>query len=315
MNTVTRNTLLMTALLLGLVLWWLFNRPGPSTLDPRDTQVALHDTAAVRQVRLIRFSHKKEKSRLVLERGPAGWTVNGQYPARPDKIELLLTALRRLEVREPLHPNARSTVFGYLDESHIRVEVDGPEPRTFFVGEQAAVGQGSYLLVQGAQSPVIAHLPGMSPYLKPYFSTFVNDWRDNRIFALNPREIYRLEVNAGPLGQFAIDQRPGYLALAGFPQADPARLRRYLERYRSVPARGFGDREYPTVRDSLARRPPDASIAVRDRQGYVRRLVLYNRQDDLNTRFGWVEGENELLIVQHFALDSLLVSPAWFLGR
>jgi hypothetical protein len=315
MNPVTRNTLLMAVLLVGLVVWWLFNRPRQTTLNPRETTLAVHDTAAIRQVRLLRFSHKKETGRLVLERTPAGWRVNGQYDARPDKIELLLTALRRLAVREPLHPNARSTVFGYLDENHIRVEVDGPEPRTFFVGEQAAVGQGSYLLVQGAKNPVIAHLPGMTPYLKPYFSTFVNDWRDNRIFALNPREIYRLEVDAGPLGRFAIDQRPGSVALVGFPQADTARLHRYLERYRSVPARGFGAREYPTVRDSLARRPPDASIALRDRQGYVRRLVLYNRQDDINTRFGWVEGEDELLIVQHFVLDSLLVPPTWFLGR
>ena len=287
-----------------------------TTLSEKDTQFAIADTASIDRITLTKFSNKEKVESIVLERQKDGWRINNKHDVRPDKITMLLTVLLRIEVREPLHPNAISNVYTNLDQSSTRVDVEGAGDisRSYIIGEKSAISKGTYALMNGAQQPCIIHLPGMAEFVRPYVSSTTQDWRDNRVFALNPREVYRIEVQTPGNAEkcFVVENQRGQLYLSGNPQADTSTIQRYINRFQSIPARSFAENLFPNVRDSLSKHAPLATVTVRDRQGYQRKLILHNRKDVVNTMFGWVEGENELLLMQNFSMDSVLVSRNYF---
>ncbi|MEO1588697.1 MAG: hypothetical protein AAFS00_15515, partial [Bacteroidota bacterium] len=52
--------------------------------------------------------------------------------------------------------------------------------------------------------------------------------------------------------------------------------------------------------------PADREIHVRYKDGTSRDIYMYVREENPNNFFAWIEGEPELITVQHFVIDKFL---------
>ena len=142
MNATTRNTLLLAGALVLLVVVWLLVRKDETTLDAGETDFAVQDTAAVRQIKLTARQQDRDLFAARLTRQDGYWTVNDSARAKPSAVNQLMAVLHRMRVSEPVHENARDNVFKYIKEDHIKVEIEinEGEDKTFYVGGEAPVG-------------------------------------------------------------------------------------------------------------------------------------------------------------------------------
>jgi len=312
-----RSTLVLLFVLLLLAgAYFLFNR-GQSSIEGEDAQFAVKDTSHISQVNLIAYRNSKEVQRVRLERNGKKWKAN-QFEASSERVAILLKTITRLQVREPVHPNAKVNVIKMLSTDHIRVEIksgNGDE-KVYFVGEEPPIGSGSMMMVNGADEPFIVELPGHNGYLKPFYSANLNDWRENLLFNVPPQELKRLKIEyAGADSSFELIQKDKGFILASGEKMDSLILMQYLSNLGKKSAQSFIDREMPRGLDSLKKNKPNIRLTITNNKNETTKIVLYNRTDNVNTYFGWIEGKNELLLIQRFNMDALLVKRKDLISR
>lgn len=203
-----RIVLMFALLFLVVVLLFVFNRPQ-GTLDRRESNFALSDTSNVVKI----FIADKAGRTVLLERGNDDtWRVNGQFLARKDMTDLLLSTMKHLSVSAPVSRAAHNTVISNLASRSVKVEIYQREyfidlfhrirlfpsvnmTREFYIGDITPDNIGTYMIKEGASTPFIVHWPGFRGFVASRFSTLLDDWRDHGVFRFELPHISSIEVN------------------------------------------------------------------------------------------------------------------------
>lgn len=193
--------------LLGLALFGIGCGGKGDSMSSDYTAFKIEDTASISRIKIS----NKNGSEVGLLRISDGWEIDGlDVLARKDLIEVTLSTLRRMEVKEFIPKNGQQEIFKRLSVYGSKVEVFGKEGepvRTFFVGGPTQNHLGTYMMLEGSDVPVVVYVPGFRGYLTNHFNSNVLEWKSKQIFAHHIRDIKSVEVihHQNPEASFRID--------------------------------------------------------------------------------------------------------------
>lgn len=312
MQRINPTLILALVLILGIVAYIFFVPKSPKS-SLKDSDFAILDTTLVAKIEMKEYQKDKVKRTFLLQKTNNGWRVNDKYPALEPQVHLLLKTLTQVRVKEPLTPAANETALTWLANKHQQIEVldkDGNVLKSYEIGPEAKDHMGSIMKLSGTDKAYVVSIPGVDGYLNGRYAMDEGLWRENLLFDGTEAKIKQIIIEAKENAFSFSLQRTNAQSpwTVSGQKADSARIRRYLSAYTGkVYAETFAAPMYPTVYDELKNQTPDVRMQIVYWEGNPRIIRLYGRPDNKNSLFGWVEGENQLLTIQHFVIDKFLM--------
>jgi hypothetical protein len=292
----------------------------------------LSDTLAIDSIVL----QDKGGRKVQLVRMPTSWKVNDDFEARPDLIGLMLNTLHRMEVKEFVRKSAIDNLLRQLAVFSTRVKVyeKGVLLRDFHVGGPTLDHYGTYMLLSGADVPVVVYVPGFRGYLSNHFSPLLTEWKDRKVFHYHIQDLQSVKVihhrepessfivNVNSPEDFTVMHLSSGKALTDL---DTGLLKIFLKNFKVLGFESFA--ELPKEKmDSIVNHYALYSISVTDLTGKTKTLELYEIplppgtismlgepvSVDLDRMYGIIDGEY-LTLCQYFTYDPVTVPIRWFI--
>ena len=319
-------------LILAIVAYVMNENQTGSTIRSELSDFAFKDTAAV--TRIVLKDESGEKVDLKRVNG-LDWTVNDDYTARPDAIEILLKTMKRLSVKTPISQTAMQTTLKNIISHHVLVEIytTGDEPvKSYYVGDANQSHTGTNMMMKSSSRPFVVHIEGFHGFLTPRFFTNELEWRSREIFGFRPDDIASLEItyrekpnqsfqvinNGG--GNIKLSTGTEFQHEAAF---DTLLLNGYLSNYKMIHYESYEETKSTAFIDSVKQSTPLFSIKlntdedsrivhgyrkpIRDGYDLEGNPVKYD-QDRL---YVWVDS-NELFVCQYAIFDKLTKDVYFF---
>lgn len=317
-----RNNLILLsvlALLIGAYFLFMYD-PGDSSLDESEIGFAIGDTAQVTEIVLVKVIGGEDQQGIQLTKSEGGWQVNNRYYAFVPRIEKFLHVLSLIRVRDALPPKGQATAGQLLAQGHTRVEIFSEKGliKAYEVGTEYKGGRGTLMQLEDADDAYVVELPGMQGYLNVYYSLDPNYWRENLLFHGGLSNLRSISVTySSKAGSFELSREtaesPWKLGGDG-PAANPESISAYFAQFTGkVYGETFVAAKYPGKFEALRSETPYATLSVAYLSGESTQVYLFERDDNPNSYFGWVEGAEELITVQHFVVDKYLAEKSDFL--
>jgi hypothetical protein len=114
------RTIFLVVIVLAILALALFLTQSKTTFRRSMSDFAVKDTSIVTKI----FMSDKNNNSLKLTRlEPGKWTVNDKYPAQKQMVDILLSTLSGLEVREPIAKAAHNTIISDMAVNSVKVEI------------------------------------------------------------------------------------------------------------------------------------------------------------------------------------------------
>ncbi|MCB0532730.1 MAG: DUF4340 domain-containing protein [Lewinellaceae bacterium] len=158
-----------------------------------DMDFAVKNTEDITRI----FLADRGGQRVTLERKDGFWLYNGKYVARPTAVQTLLETIQNINVLYIPPKAAESSMVTSLATEGITVEVYGKNNerlKRYYVGGVTNDERGTYVIMEGAEQPYVAHVPGFIGQLRARFILKEDDWRDRTVFSEKPEEIQFISV-------------------------------------------------------------------------------------------------------------------------
>jgi hypothetical protein len=275
---------------LGAGIWFTFFKEATNPFGNTDAGFTIADTAAVGKI----FLAHTDGRTITLERKNGAWLLNGKYPVLKSTINALLATLHNQRAEAPVSKAARNNVIKEMATSSVKTEVyntSGRQMAVFFVGGEATRTGGTYMLMEGAQTPYVVNVPGFNGYLMSYYPVEWTDWRDRIVFDLKPEEIKSVNVTypQHPLNSFTISQENGKVTAAvdsafrNMGAFNEARTKAYLGFFHDIYSEGFMN-GVPGMDSVLASVPVRCIVTVQPEKGPAQVLTVYWRPLDKRSK-------------------------------
>lgn len=256
---------------LGVIAFVMQKNQGNSTIRKELSDFAFEDTASIQRIIM-----KDESGEQVdLQRQQNGeWTVNNDYQARPDGIDILLTTIKKLSVKSPISQNAMESTLKNIISNHVLVDIytDGSDPvKSYYVGGANQLHTGTNMMLKNSTRPFVIHMEGFHGYLSPRYFTNELEWRNREVFGYrtesiaavqieyhdNPEQNWRFE-NHGE-GNLVVKRGPNMDIDAPF---DTLNLDAYLSNYKMIHYESYEETKSESFIDSVKQSDPMFTIRV-----------------------------------------------------
>lgn len=312
----SRNTVLLLVVLVVLgVAAYFFSRKGneKTTLDVEETAFAVKDTASVDKI----FISSKAGWSHTLTRGNNGWKLDNKFEARQDLVNLLLETMHRMEVKHPGNKAARNQAIRDFATIGKKVEIyqKGKLTKSFYVGQTTDNDRGTYFIMEGSENPYVLHIPGFEGFLNTRFDVSEMNWRSVPVFRSTAESLKELKIEyvQNPAANLEIKKVGQAFVVAGIADVDQENLKAYLNNYRFVNGEFFLPNPQNRVSDSLNLQKRAAVITLTDTDpAKSRKIVLFPKPEDLGHFIALDEKNKEVISVQTFVFDRLLLKKDAF---
>ncbi|NRA49017.1 MAG: DUF4340 domain-containing protein [Phaeodactylibacter sp.] len=193
-----RTIILLIAFLLlgGGAFWYLSadDERNTMTLAGSDRDFALEDMGQLHKIFIA--GRKGERTTLVRD-GKGGWNVNDMGTANIHVVEPLLQVIRNVRIKYKPSDNAMQNMVNVLATQGKKVELYDKEDnllKAYYIGGSTADERGTYIILDGAEQPYIAEIPGFSGNISVRFDRFGDEWRDKMLFTEKVEDIKYLSV-------------------------------------------------------------------------------------------------------------------------
>ncbi len=336
--------ILSVLVLVAAVLTFVYS--SGSTLD-EDTEFALADTASVSKI----FLADKKNHTVLLERNQDGsWMLNKQHKASSYATDIFLKTIMDIEVKSPVSKEAHKNTVNLLATVGVKVEIYQKDYRiklfdkikwfeyeklakVYYVGMSTQDNLGTYMILEGSETPYIVHIPGFNGYLTTRYSPLEKDWRDHTVFALKYRDIksVSLQFPETPEKSFRAEKTgmKAFMLYTGpslkdpmniaIPQYDTLKLMDLFGGFHDIRYEAIVDPELKTFRDSVMRARPFHIMKIETNDGQLTQLKTWhvagppekvdengNPQPwDLDRMYATLNNE-DLLLIQFYVFDPLI---------
>lgn len=226
-----RKNIILLLLLVGLgsfAVWkWTGQTKDTFSADVH-TQFAVEDPSQIQRV----FIADRNQKQVLLEKKDGVWFYtnkvnNKTYLANPTTITILLETMGKIRTRMPVGKAAIENVVKNLATQGKKIEIytNSGLVRTYYVGGSAERGEGTHMIMEGADQPYIVYYPNWVGTLDTRYTTDEKAWRDRAIFRVEPKtlEFVQVEYHAPSQQQvsFRINQKDGQLDLQAISPQTP----------------------------------------------------------------------------------------------
>lgn len=185
--------LVLFALLGSATAWHLMNKENKRSFDYSDKDFNVEDISTIHKI----FIADRDKKANTMVRKNDHWELNGKYKVNPSTMEVLLGVIENVKVKY-LPANAMEpTMVKNLATHGIKVELynkAGQKLKAFYVGGMTNNEEGTYMIMEGAERPYIAHIPGWVGGLRARFKLTETQWRDKSVFSEKMEDIAEVSV-------------------------------------------------------------------------------------------------------------------------
>lgn len=282
-----KNRLLIALFLLmgAAVAYYFFAfRDNKTTLLAAERQFAVKDTANIHKI----FIADRFGTQTTLLRDQAGyWTLDGGNKVRPTAMHNLLEAIASVEIKFKPANAAEDAIIKNLSTEGIKVELYNKKNeiiKTYYVGGSTPDERGTYMMIEGMNSPYVTYLPAWEGNLRFRYNLRGDDWRDRAVFAHEVEDIasvsieyprqknksFKLQSEGG--GNYKVE--PFYDITPRIPgQAQRGNCEAFLVGFKSLIAEGFENKN--PERDSIIRLIPFAIIELKDKKGQLTQAKIF----------------------------------------
>ncbi|MEQ9286782.1 MAG: DUF4340 domain-containing protein [Cyclobacteriaceae bacterium] len=310
MKKSTRLSIILIVLIaMSVFISFLGKRDTPSTSFDAD-MFAVEDTTAIASVRVSAPGHEVE-----LKRNENGWSLNDEYKADPNMVQVLRSILSQVKVQRPVARLNRDEIVSTLEQTGYKVSVsfqDGSVSE-FIAGGDNSKKMAFYLRDNDAY---VVQIPGYNHYLSGIFELTPNQWRDRLLFSSTWRSLKSLKLDyANQQETLNIYFDKKFLTVENVAKLDTTALMDYLGQYQYFQVNDYLEKgKYPKY-DDLARQSPLAHLSIRD--------IDQNRDADLNI-YPLMDGEafylitdskGEMMVIDSSRMDKLLSKKDQFISE
>lgn len=294
-----RNRSLLILFLVFLVANVLFLLSGKlrKGVSFEENRFTIQDTTAVNSLRI--------GEELVLERGPAGWVINDEYPADPDMVQLLLSIMNRVKVKKPV---ATDVMPG------LEVAISGGEPMAFTIWGNPTKTR-TYFSLTGSDEVYEVHIPGYNEYLGSIFELSPGRWRDRLVFDASWRTIQGLVLDYRDASDIRIQFDKDFFLVEGIEELDSNAVVEYLNQFQYFYTNEWINEGRFERYDSLSKMPPMATLTIEtiDRELPMTLEIFPQMAGD---RFYLLEiYDGSKLVVDEKRMAGILVGKDYFLRK
>ena len=188
---------IVVIILFGAIIW--FSSTEKKSTITTDNNFAVSDTSSISKI----FIADRSGKTITLDRVENNWIVNNKYEVRKDAITSILNTIQQLKIQRPIPKNALSNVIKHLATTGVKVEIytDKNTPyKTYTIGNSTANHLGTNMLMDGAETPFIIHIPSFNGFLSPRYGIQGNkldmkSWRSTSVFRLKAENITGISIN------------------------------------------------------------------------------------------------------------------------
>lgn len=269
----------------GMTAYYLMqdSRRG-STLTLAERDFAVEDTAAIHKIFLAdRFNHQT-----TLERKGTGWVYDGKYPANPNVMDNLLDAIKRVKMQfKPPNASIKNLIKSLATEG-IKVEIYDQQDqlmKSYYIGGSTPDERGTYIMIDGAEQPYVASIPGFTGNIRFRYNLLGDDWRDKAVFNTPAEQIQSISINY-PLQRsesFTLNKtgqgyevKPFYALTKPIKAApNPGKIQAFLYHFDRILAESFIN-SHPK-KDSILQQIPFCEMLLVTTQGDSTAVALHPR--------------------------------------
>ncbi|MEE0889833.1 MAG: DUF4340 domain-containing protein [Bacteroidales bacterium] len=279
------------------------------------------------------------------------WKANNS-PANIKVVDMLLSTLKDMRIREPIAQAARNNIVKQLAASGKTVKIYQDAysinlgfiklfkkeklTKTIYVGSETQDNMGTYMMLKGEESPCIIYIPRLKGYLSSRFSALEDFWKSHAVFKYNKREIasLKVEIPNQKNESFSLTKKgEGFdftLLESGqkLQAFDTLKVKALLSscfelNYESV-AKNISKLE----QDTIFGKAPAFVVTIKDSKGNENTLKTYSKlhdptsiaegEDDfyrifdVNRCYALHSENKDTLIMQFFTLDNLLKPASYY---
>ena len=190
--------LYIAIIILTAALIWFLSNDEKSTIS-LENNFAISDTASVSKI----FIADRSGTTITLNRNQKNWVINNKYVVRKDAINIILSTIKKIKIQRRVSKNAFDNVIKNLATKGVKIEIytnkETPN-KTYTIGSSTPNHLGSYMLLDGSDTPFIVHIPSFNGFLSPRYGIQVDkisekDWRTTNIISLKAENISRVIIN------------------------------------------------------------------------------------------------------------------------
>lgn len=293
----------------GATIWYFLSKPDKKTLQAgADRRFKVENTAEIYKI----FIADRKGTRTILERKADFWSYNGKYKARPTAIESILDAIRRIEMKYQPSKAMQKNMIKSLATDGIKVEIYNRQRqllKSYYIGGATPDERGTYVILDEAEQPYVAHLPGWEGNLRFRFNLKGDEWRDKTIFDENPQQIQSVSIEypKNKNKSFQLEREKNSYVVKPLYDVTPVINRpmkkgsvaQYLENFNNLGAEAF-ENDNPK-RDSIRQLLPFSIITVKHQTGAiksVRLFPIFSNSDRVERYFADVNTGDFMLVQQ-----------------
>ncbi len=317
--------LLVLVLLAGVAYFFISRKPWNTTHTERK-DFAITDTANISKI----FLADRKNNKVLMEKDENGyWKINGSIPADVQKVNLLKATIHDVEVRNPITEKEFNNVVANLASNAIKAEFYQGDKliKIIYIGEATPDGTGTYMMIEGSNTPFVTHIPGFVGYLTPRFLTNAVKWKDKLVFNFTEDIISVIKVHYpsdDKLG-FSIENSVQPLVKSGnniLLDADNGFVKYYLSSFGGLYLEAYDDDMSESSRDSIIKRIPYCILEVKTKNELSKKLTVYLKGIDNRTKeryddegnilpydrdkyFALVDDEKEIAYIQDYNFGRL----------
>ena len=283
-----KRSLILLGLLVilgGFTVYSLTQNSGRgSTLSLEERNFAVEDTAAIYKIFMAdRFNHQT-----TLQRQGEGWIHNGKHTVNLNAMDNLMDAIKRVKMQfKPPNASIKNLIKSLATEG-IKVEIYDRQDqliKAYYVGGSTPDERGTYMMIDGAEQPYVASIPGFTGNIRFRYNLLGDDWRDKAVFKVPIDQIQSVSINY-PLQRgesfklskegTAYQVKPFYaLTQPTTAQPNQSKIETFLYNFERILAESFIN-EHPK-KDSILQQIPFCEIQVTTTAGDSTAVALHPR--------------------------------------
>ncbi|MEO1049972.1 MAG: DUF4340 domain-containing protein [Bacteroidota bacterium] len=207
------------------------------------------------------------------------WTLNDQYLADQNMVQVLFAIFQQVKVRRKVASNQETVVSDALDQSGVAIEIYGNGE---VIKKFRATGNQQNTLTyfeNEDEEAYVVNIPGYNYYVFGVFQSGENELRDRIVFRLNWANLEELKLDHRDQDKddFSVVVGQTYFEIGGLVETDTSKLNDFMDDISYLYIDQYLNAGENPAYDSLVQNQPLVSITAKDVGGNTRHIDFYER--------------------------------------